>query len=731
MAMGAALAFSAWLGLEALQGGPSIGGRVLDAQTGDPVAGAAIVVDGRTATAAGPDGVFSAPAGPARRVDVLVTAVGYAFVTRRVDVTAAGADLGDVRLNRESAGVTELVEVRGGQTLDAAPARTLTKVDLQTLSMVIVDDPLRSVHALPGVAANNDLKAEFSLRGAGFDQVGVYLDGVSTAGFVHVLSDSGTTDQLSLSVVNQDTLASAALTPGVNDARTGGVTAGALALDTREGNRDRLTAHLSTGFIVSSGVLEGPLPRKRGSWLVGGRTTRLDYLQRAVDRVAGTNDDDDGSHLAFGDVIGKTVIDLSARHQITASWLAGAFTNDERDGSGAKSSNRLGSVAWRAVVNGRLFTRVQGFVLSTAYREHDAVRPVTVEDGQQSAGLRADVTFQASSAHQLQVGVYAQRVRAHAGGVESLGGFDARRSEPSWYVQDRWTPSAHVSITAGARVDSTAGETVAAPRVLAAAVARGWTLRASGGTQYQLPPLAALHGLLGNPALRMPHAFEIDGGVERAVGGGQTLTVDVYRRRDRDALFALAEPRVENGRVIARLNPFQNSLDGTSRGVEVAIRRGSARRLSGWVAYAYGNARMIDDVDGLAFPSDDDQRHTLNAVGSFRLSGTLALGAQWRHGSGMPRPGFLTQDGGTLALGSERNQVRLPPYDRLDLRIRKVFLFRWGVFTLSGEVLNVLNRKNEYNVESTLLSLARTGQFTSGLRTGFPVAPSIGLSVQF
>ena len=33
--------------------------------------------------------------------------------------------------------------------------------------------------------------------------------------------------------------------------------------------------------------------------------------------------------------------------------------------------------------------------------------------------------------------------------------------------------------------------------------------------------------------------------------------------------------------------------------------------------------------------------------------------------------------------------------------------------------------KNEYNVESTLLSLARTGQFKSGLRTGFPIAPSI------
>jgi hypothetical protein len=725
----AALALSALLGWDALQGGPLITGRVLDAQTGEPVAGAAVVIDGRTAAAATSDGVFAVAAGPPRRIDVLVTAVGYAFVTRRVDVTAAGADLGAIRLNRESAGVTERVEVRGAAVVTAAPPRTLTKADLQTLSMVVVDDPLRSVHALPGVAANNDLKAEFSLRGAGFEQIGVYVDGVRTGGFVHLLADSGTTDQLSLSVVNQDTLASAALTPGVNDARTGGATAGALALDTREGNRDRPTVHLSTGFIVSSGVLEGPMPRKRGSWLLAGRTTRVDYLQRFVDRVAGTGGDDGESDLGFGDVIGKAVLDASARHQITASWLAGAFTNDEPSGEGAKSTNRLGSLAWRAVVNARLFTRVQGFVLSTTYDEHDVDGFQTVDNGQQSAGLRADVVLQASSAHQLQVGIYAQAVRAHVEGVEPLGAFAATRSEPSWYVQDRWTPSAHASITAGVRVDSAGGETVAAPRMLVAGVARGWTLRASAGTQYQLPPLAALHGLLGNPALRMSRA--LDGGFDHAVGGGQTLSVDLYRRRDRDGLFALAEPRVEQSRVTGRLNPFQNALDGTSRGVEVAIRRASARRLSGWMGYAWGDARMIDGVDGLVFPSDSDQRHTLNAVGAFRLSGTLALGAQWRHGSGMPRAGFLRPEGTTLVIGTERNQVRLAPYNRLDLRIRKVFLPRWGVFTLSGEVLNVFNRKNEYNVESTILSLAQTGHYASGLRRGFGVVPSLGLSVQF
>ena len=139
-----ALAVSAAVLLQA----PSlVRGRVLDAQTGEPVAGAAIVVDGRKAGAAGSDGVFAVPAGEAARrpgkVDVLITAIGYAFVNRRIAIAGDGADLGVIRLNRESAGVNERVDVRGAAALDAAAVRTLTKADLETLSIVLVDDPLR------------------------------------------------------------------------------------------------------------------------------------------------------------------------------------------------------------------------------------------------------------------------------------------------------------------------------------------------------------------------------------------------------------------------------------------------------------------------------------------------------------------------------------------------------------------------------------------------------------
>jgi hypothetical protein len=52
-----------------------------------------------------------------------------------------------------------------------------------------------------------------------------------------------------------------------------------------------------------------------------------------------------------------------------------------------------------------------------------------------------------------------------------------------------------------------------------------------------------------------------------------------------------------------------------------------------------------------------------------------------------------------------------------------------GTFT-AGEVLNVLNHKNEYNVQTTMVFLARTGR-TSRPARGLPIAPAIGLSIGF
>ena len=745
----------AWLAVagSGAQAGATLHGTIVDAQTGTPVARVTVFVDGVRVAATDDRGEFTTPAPASSRVDLMVTAVGYGFVKRTLDVGPGRTEAGTIQLNRESAALSEHVTVTAGPVRDAdTPLRVLTKADLAALSMVLVDDPLRSVHALPGVAASNDLRAEFSLRGAAFDQLGIYVDGVRTGGFVHTLSDSGTTDELSLSIVNQDTIASAALTPGVAPLANGGLTAGVLELETREGNREHVTVHGSTGFLATSGVVEGPLPAGKGSWLFAGRTTRADYVQALVDRATRGADGPGENDLQFADAHAKGVFDLTARQQVGISLLGGVFTNEQGGANHAaalvepnaadraRSGNWLRSLNWRYTPGGRVFTQVRVFSAGQTYREHNAGGVTLTDSGQRATGLRADATFQLSSRHLARVGLYAQSGREEASTTffdsaaqpRQLGAFSASRRETSWYAEDRWSPFGRLTVTGGVRFDGMGSETVVSPRLRATlALGHGWLVRGAAGVQAQAPPLATLSGLLGNPALRGSRSLEVDAGVERAVSPHTTFTIDVYRRRDRDHLFALAEPRLENGKVTAVMHPFQNSLDGRAHGIELAMRRDSASRLSGWIGYAYGVTRFTDRVDDLAFPGDADQRHTLNAFASFRLSGTLAVSGLWRYGSGAPWPGFLQPSGTTLELGSERNMVRLPPYRRLDLKVRKVYVWGRTTFTLSGEVLNVFNRQNEYNVTSTLLSVAQTGRYVSGLRESFRVVPAIGLSIRF
>jgi len=446
------------------------------------------------------------------------------------------------------------------------------------------------------------------------------------------------------------------------------------------------------------------------------------------------------------------VFDLTPRQQVGVSLLAGVFTNQQGGANHAeavlqpnavdraRSGNWLRSVNWRYTPGARVFAQVRVFNVGSTYREHNADGVFLTDNRRRATGIRADTTVQLSSHHLARIGLYAQSAEEqarttffdNAGQPRQLGAFSARRVETSWYAEDRWSPSGRFTATGGVRVDRIASETLASPRVrVALRLGGGWLVRGAAGVQTQAPPLATLYGLLANPALRASRSTEVDAGFEKAISTRMTFAIDLYRRHDRDHLFALAEPRLENGKVTGAMHPFQNSLDGRAHGIETVIRRDGASRLSGWIGYAYGVTRFTDRLDNLSFPADADQRHTLNAFGSFRLSGTLAVSALWRYGSGAPRPGFLRPSGATLDFGSERNTVRLPYYQRLDLKVRKVFVWGRRTFTLSGEVLNVLNRQNEYSVTTTLLSIAETGRYVSGLRESFRVTPAIGLAIRF
>ena len=75
------------------------------------------------------------------------------------------------------------------------------------------------------------------------------------------------------------------------------------------------------------------------------------------------------------------------------------------------------------------------------------------------------------------------------------------------------------------------------------------------------------------------------------------------------------------------------------------------------------------------------------------------------------------------------NQLRVPPYSRLDLRINKSFHFDRLKLTVYGEVLNVMNRTN-YRFNG-INSIRSTGEVRLARDSILQILPIAGLTVEF
>jgi outer membrane receptor protein involved in Fe transport len=316
----------------------------------------------------------------------------------------------------------------------------------------------------------------------------------------------------------------------------------------------------------------------------------------------------------------------------------------------------------------------------------------------------------------------------------ALESFDRRGTEQAYYAQDTWNiERAQLTFTAGGRVEHSGltDDTVFSPRAALALAPGGWKIRAGLGQYYQFPDFDRLFGFLGNPNLGAERATHYNISLERSLGSRTRVLAELYTREDRNLIFSLSEPRVEAGQITIDAEPYRNSLRGYARGIELSLQRRSANGLTGWFSYAYSKTLLTDRENNLSFVSDDDQRHTLNTYASYRFTETFNLSGQWRYGSGVPWIGFLREENEVIFLGSERNQLRVPDYSRVDVRASKAFLFKKWKLTLSGEVLNVLYHKNEFNIQSNLIRFRSNRTFTTGLRESFRILPSVGVAIEF
>jgi outer membrane receptor for ferrienterochelin and colicin len=624
----------------------------------------------------------------------------------------------------------------------------LNKRELQALSSILLSDPLRAAQALPGVTTNDDFRSEFAVRGAGFDRVGLYLDGVLTDNFVHTLQGNYI-DGGSLSVINADTINNLSLMSGAFPTTFGNRSGGILDIETRDGNRLKPAGRFAASLSGLSGVVDGPFPNGRGSYLIAGRKSYVGYLVRKI------NDENNFTNnppiLGFADMQGKVLFDLTKHNQLGFSLIGGTFDfdrNRDRNLLGpdtllrGTSRNMLFNAHWSYTPNSQTFWQTRFFGLRTSFRNINN-EDVRLLDGRRAQyGVRSDISFTSRRQNRLEAGVYLRRLSERSvnqffdflsGTLQDFNRINHSGTEESLYVQDTWS-NGHlgVTLTGGGRVDhsSSTGETLFSPRgSVGWLVAKDWRVRAAAGRYYQFPEFAQMFGRLGNPSLRAERSTHYNASIERRFGDRIRLLAEVYDREDDRLFFSLFEPRLSGNVVTFDQFPFQNSLNGHARGVEFTVQRRSANKLTGWVSYAFSRTKLTDSQTGLTFVSDTDQRHTLNVYGSYRFTETWNLSSAWRYGSGEPVPGFYRKVGQGFFLSNERNTVRLPVYSRLDLRINKAFLFKKWKLTFNGELINALNRDNLRYAGFEFFG--GDGRVFGQLDRLIPRLPSVGVVVEF
>jgi hypothetical protein len=717
---------------------------VLDAQTGEPIAKAHVAVPAlKRETATDGAGLFSITDLPAGEVEVVVTTIGYGLLRKTLRVDPTGAEV-EIRVGQEALKRSEEVTVEAPpfDPVDpAAPAaQVLRGVELRNLAGVLTDDPLRSVQSLPGVATGDDFYASFATRGSGFSSVGFYLDGVLLTAPFHTIHDQS--DAYSLTILNGDVVESLSLLNGGAPARYGDRTGAVLDVATREGSRESFSGRASLGASGLYGTVEGPLgAARKSSWLVSARKSYLDYV---LDKVSA----DPGTTVGYYDLTTRLAHHPTASQALGLTLLHGRSKyrrRDEQDPTAdesARAGSDLGVLQWRYDTAARRLG-LSAFASRETGRNLDERGVETFASTATAWGLRADAA-RVAGAHRVEAGLLFRRL-AERGTAHDFDGrkaayvvtesYDAAASQWGGYLQDTRT-AGRLAFTAGGRFDrfEATGESRLLPRASASlSLTRSTRLTAAFGDYAQFPGFEPLYGRNGNAALQAERSRHFTLGLEHRLGERTRVRVDAYDQEEDRLLFAPEEEwRLVAGRILIPpvRAPLRNALTGHSRGVDVLVQRRSANGVSGWIAYSYSHARRHDAQHGLDFDADFDQRHTVTAYASVRLSETLNLSTKYRYGSGFPLPGFFrSAPGGLFFLSESRNLVRPDGYGRLDVRTNKAWLFRGWKLTLFGEVLNVLGRTNvRYFYDGIEFRTARVFVHSDTL---FPRLPSVGVTVDF
>jgi outer membrane receptor protein involved in Fe transport len=708
-----------------------VGGRVFDAYTARPIAGAAVEANGRRVKT-DEEGRFELRLPPGRWT-IEVEAEGYgpdsAVVRTTSGTTPSPFDFALLDRGR----FTDEVEVtaEGSLVREQGPSELPVRPTEVQMVAGAVDNVFRTLHTLPGISVTTEFDSRMSVRGGGPDQNLTVMDGIEVHNPYRLF---GLT-----SAFNPETVSDFELSSGAFSARYGDRLSSLLVVANRPGVAGQGLGGSATLSLTDANVLlEGELPGPgSGTWLVTARRTYYDLVANGIV----------GEDLpSFGDIQARTDWDLGGARRLTLFGLlsreatdatfegdreneeGSVFTDARNDLMAVTFSTPLGrSGTSRTVLSYYINEDVVDFDAlfrsdqrrsnapddDLAFRQTNVVFDIESRVG--DLALRQDLGFSLGG-HFLETGAELHRldtvqrwsipgdrnpnaangssIQGGAGLPDELDSSVASTRLGAW-VQDRFRLASRVTLEGGLRFDWSSANRrgTLSPRLGATVRLDDATrLRAGGGLFTQSPGYEKLVqadyfvdlSADGPLDLRHERAWHAVAGLERDLAPGLVARVEGYWKRYEDLIVGRLETEEERlGRVGRYDFPPQlqasipvaatitsvpvNDARGESWGLEVFLQKRPGPGTRLSGWASYTWGQARRDQYGLRQPFDYDRRHAVSLVGSWRINGRFHLAATFRAFSGFPRTPIV----GLRVAADETGDGRLVP--ALDAEGRYVY----------------------------------------------------------
>lgn len=678
----------------------AVTGRVLDS-AGKPVEYATVSIAALKMGAATDDQGRFALDLPAGRWTIEVAQLGYEKAHVTVDVAESPVAT-DVRLHEEPIPLAEVaVTASAFGKVGTGEGATLRRLQVYTTPGGAAD-VFQSLRTLPGINAPNEGAAVY-VRGGPPDETLIRLDGGEMGHPYHYEGASGGL----FSSIDSYMLRSAFFSSGGFSAKYGGVLSGVLDIETQDPLNLRT---VSAGANLAGGSTSA-------SWaLIPDRLSFIGALRygdpRLLFKLYGSSRDyvttprgTDGiakllwrysasgrASLLYLDSRDRTALDVDVLNTRTS------YADRARTQMGVlQISDAIGkSIALRGQVSGQYWQRnwaLAGFGGAESERNTQA---------------NLDATWAANARNEVAFGFNLRRRDAEIDGRYAADSTDytsgapvrhdasrPRTDYPGVYLEDKLRVWGPVYATAGARADFSSNDrnTTVDPRAAVAWRVDGrQTVRLAAGRYHQLPLAKYQDPVYGNPKLGPMQADHLIAGYEWQ-SDHANVRLEAFHKRYRALITNDAAAFYANGG------------HGFARGADAYV-QGNLKWLSGWVSYGYLDTKRKEFANPREVPSIYGVKHSLTIVSTYQYNPVWSVGARYSASSGRPYTPVIgaTYDAARdlwRPIEAEDDSGRLPAYQRLDLRIMRLFsmpkglgLPASGVCVAYCEGLNVLGIRN-------------------------------------